>query len=618
MKLNEFMIRLAPEKPGMPGSECAEKGNAPINHVTDLCSDLSQADVIPEGRRNSTLSHFAGRILKRYGDTPEAYAIFLAKAAKCSPPLDERELETLYNSARGFRSKVEKQEGYVPPEMYNSDFTLRPDDYSDVGQAEVLAFEYGNELRYSPATDYIRYNGIYWEESKPKAQAAAQELTARQLEEARKEIKKTWAKLEKVGAAVLLAAHGSKKAKLMMNDVQSAALSGYEASCAYRVFVIKRRESKNITAALKEARPMLEIAPKDLDSDGFLLNTPIGTYDLRLGMSGLRPHDPADFITKVTAVSPGQKGAKLWQDALNLFFCSDEELIEYVQLISGLTAIGKVFVEILIISYGDGRNGKSTFWNVSSRGLGSYSGNISADTLTIGCRRNVKPELAEAKGKRLLIAAELEEGTRLNTSNVKQLCSTDEIFAEKKYKEPFSYIPSHTLVLYTNHLPRVGANDPGTWRRLIVIPFNAKIESGGDVKNYADYLFENAGEAALAWIIEGARKVIAKDFRIEPPVCVKNAIAAYRDDNDWLAHFIAERCEIGAGYSEKSGDLYSAYRSYCACTGSYTRGTADFYAAIESAGFFRRRDKTGRFVDGLRLKNTTISDVADDFSDFLS
>ena len=37
---------------------------------------------------------------------------------------------------------------------------------------------------------------------------------------------------------------------------------------------------------------------------------------------------------------------------------------------------------------------------------------MSADTLTVGCKRNVKPELAEAKGKRLIIAAELEEGMR--------------------------------------------------------------------------------------------------------------------------------------------------------------------------------------------------------------
>ena len=35
---------------------------------------------------------------------------------------------------------------------------------------------------------------------------------------------------------------------------------------------------------------------------------------------------------------------------------------------------------------------------------------MSADALTVGCKRNVKPEMAELKGKRLIIAAELEEG----------------------------------------------------------------------------------------------------------------------------------------------------------------------------------------------------------------
>ena len=229
---------------------------------------------------------------------------------------------------------------------------------------------------------------------------------------------------------------------------------------------------------------MVEIDQRQLDADEFLLNTPSATYDLRIGLPSAHEHTPADFITKQTTVDPSDDGMDIWQDALETFFCADNELIDYVQEIAGLSAIGKVCVEGLIIAYGEGRNGKSTFWNTLSRVLGTYSGNMSADTLTVGCKRNVKPELAEAKGKRIIIAAELEEGMRLNTSNVKQLCSTDEIYAEKKYKDPFSFVPSHTLVLYTNHLPKVGAIDAGTWRRLIVIPFNAKIEGSSDIKNY--------------------------------------------------------------------------------------------------------------------------------------
>ncbi len=269
----------------------------------------------------------------------------------------------------------------------------------------------------------------------------------------------------------------------------------------------------------------------------------------------------------------------------------------------GLAAVGKVYVEALIIAHGEGRNGKSTFWNAISRVLGSYSGNISADILTVGCRRNVKPELAEAKGKRLLIAAEMEEGMRLNTSNVKQLCSTDEINAEKKYKDPFSYVPSHTLVLYTNHLPRVGALDTGTWRRLIVIPFNAKIEGNADIKNYGDYLFENAGGAILSWIIEGARKVIKADYQIKLPEKVQDAISAYKENNDWLAHFLEECCELDETFTEKSGELYSEYRAFCMRTGEYTRSTTDFYTALDITGFTRHRKNTGVIVKGLKLKS---------------
>lgn len=45
-------------------------------------------------------------------------------------------------------------------------------------------------FRYSLSTDYIVYNGSYWEESAPKSQAVAQALTERQLEEAEAAITK--------------------------------------------------------------------------------------------------------------------------------------------------------------------------------------------------------------------------------------------------------------------------------------------------------------------------------------------------------------------------------------------------------------------------------------------
>ena len=73
-------------------------------------------------------------------------------------------------------------------------------------------------------------------------------------------------------------------------------------------------------------------------------------------------------------------------------------------------------------------------------------------------------------------------------------------------------MPSHTLVLYTNHLPKVGANDPG--------------------------------------------KIIKESFELTPPLCVRNAINDYREANDWLGNFIEANCEVGSSFEEKSGVLY--------------------------------------------------------------
>ena len=575
--------------------------------------DKNFTSTIKEGSRNSTMSRFAGRIIKKYGDTEEAYQAFLEMAEKCEPPLDEDELNTIWGSAKKFLAKIIQEGNYVVPEEYNDNTSYKPSDYSDVGQAEVLALHFQKELRYSPATHYLRYRGNYWQESEPGAHGITHELTRRQLAEAESQIMKAYKVLENNGILDKIAGLSSKKIEATLEDNEMDLFKVYAEALRYRDFVMTRRESKYISATLKEVRPMIEIDVKQLNADAFLLNTPNATYDLRKGMAGAREHDPEDFITKITSVSPSDKGKDIWLDCLSKIFANNPELIEYVQMICGLASIGKVYVEAMIIAYGEGGNGKSTFWNSVFRVLGLYSGKISADTLTVGCKRNIKPEMAEMNGRRLLIASESQEGARLNDSIVKQLCSTDEVFAEKKYKDPFYFTPCHTLVLYTNHLPKVSASDEGIWRRLIVIPFTNKLTGTGDIKNYSDYLYENAGEYILKWVIEGAKKVIDLGYTIPVPACVTDAIKEYKKQNDWFHHFIDDCCDKDSSYKESSSELYKAYSRYCDETNEFKRGTADFYNALESNGYKKKEINRRKFITGLRLKN----DV-DDFDDFLT
>lgn len=79
---------------------------------------FAELNAIPEGRRNSTLSKIAGKLLKRYGDNEESYQKFFDCAGQCYQPLDDAELSQIWHSAQGFYKKVQSQPGYVPPEEY--------------------------------------------------------------------------------------------------------------------------------------------------------------------------------------------------------------------------------------------------------------------------------------------------------------------------------------------------------------------------------------------------------------------------------------------------------------------------------------------------------------------
>ena len=400
------------------------------------------------------------------------------------------ELDTIWRSATKFyEKKVKQTPGYVSPEEYSGLSTpgyLKPDDYSDLGEARVLAAECADHLKFTTATGFLTYAGTHWNESMEKSLGTVESFLDEQLEDANAAITAAEDALIARGYSESAVRSHSKELEKQISDNDIGLLYELLGAVSYHKFVMKYRNYKNITNAMNTAKPMIAIDISEMDYDANLLNTPAGTYDLEKGMEGCAPHDPDDLITKITACGPGETGVQIWLDALNLFFCGDQDLIDYVQGVVGLAAIGRVHAEFMIIAHGGGANGKSTFWNTIARLLGNYSGKISPEILTTSNKRNAKPEMAELKGKRLIIASELEEGTRLNTSMVKQLSSTDPIQAEKKYKDPFSFDPSHTVVLYTNHLPKVGALDDGTWRRLIVIPFNAKITGKSDIKNYAD------------------------------------------------------------------------------------------------------------------------------------
>lgn len=358
------------------------------------------------------------------------------------------------------------------------------------------------------------------------------------------------------------------------------------------------RSKSRSDAILMMSRPYLAIEAEKLDANPEDLNTPIGIIDLATGK--LRPHTPAALCSHMTSAAPGTAGADMWIAFLETVTDGDNSLMGFLQLVAGMALHGKVYHEGMILAYGSGRNGKSTFWNALLSVLGDYAGTIDVGILTTD-RQNRGAALATLRGKRLVVDGELEEGKRLSVATVKQICSTDKITIEEKYKAPESVTPSHSLVLYTNYLPRVGSMDNGTWRRLQVVPFNAKIPAGKAVANFGDVLVAEAGPAILAWAIEGAVNFARNGHKLDIPAAVEEVTDTYRQRENWLDNFLDECCVREPNARAGAAELYSTYKEWAASNGDYERRMTDFNAAMEAAGYQKISPKNRKTWVGIRI-----------------
>jgi putative DNA primase/helicase len=161
-------------------------------------------------------------------------------------------------------------------------------------------------------------------------------------------------------------------------------------------------------------------SPEDFDRHGHLLNFENGTLDLTSGE--LRPHDRADFLTKLVP-SPYASDADcpLFDAFLDTIFGGDRDMIGYVLRALGYTLVGGNPEQAFFILHGSGANGKSVLMNAVLDALGGdYAMQMNADSLLRHSSRTgiLRSDLAYLKGVRLAVAAETGEDNHLNTSLV--------------------------------------------------------------------------------------------------------------------------------------------------------------------------------------------------------
>lgn len=506
---------------------------ASLNYEQNFIEDCRNwpAAISGEGGSNVTFA-LAARGVRDYNLPAEAVLrnMWETYNPRCQPPWTYAELRKKVNDAyaRGTNpigaGTLEGKFAVNAPDGYLSVASelLSKFPQNHHGNAARLAKEYGQHLRWcKPKRSWFIWNGKYWEiDNKERP---------------------------------------TKFALGMVQQMYQSASTDEE-----RKFAYTSGQAPSIRSTLELAKAYLPITTEELDCKNTLLNCRNGTVDLNTGE--LNPHNPNDYITKYidvdflpTATAPN------WEKFLADIF-PENSVAQFVQRAVGsaISGEGTIREQKLFIAYGDGQNGKSTFFNALHDVLGGYSHETDHALLIAAKQRGPNEGMSNLRGVRLATTIETSEDDWLNETTVKHLTGGDLITCDAKYEKQHSFKPTHTLFMVTNHLPGVKSQGFAVWRRILTVPFTQRIsEEKKDVNLFEKLKGERSG--ILAWLVHGHKEWKAQGLM--PPESVLRATDKYKAEQDSLAPFLDSMCEIGPGLSTQASQLFLAYKSYCGQSG---------------------------------------------------
>jgi phage/plasmid-associated DNA primase len=186
---------------------------------------------------------------------------------------------------------------------------------------------------------------------------------------------------------------------------------------------------------------------------------------------------------------------------------------------------------------------------------------------------------------RFVASIEVEDGSRLAESLVKQLTGGDRVKARRMRQDFWEFEPTHKVLMACNHKPQVRGTDNAIWRRITLVPFTETIPTAEQDKNLPDKLRREAA-GILAWAVEGCLEWRREG--LQAPEAVRQATGAYRAEMDVLGAFLRECCELGTEYNVAAKDLYGAYKFWCEDNGERPETQRRFGSRLTERGGFER------------------------------
>ncbi len=362
--------------------------------------------------------------------------------------------------------------------------------------------------------------------------------------------------------------------------------------------------AKSIKAVevLASSDQRIAVTPDIWDADDYLLGTPNGTVDLRTGI--MRPARPEDYITKLTACSPADTvNAPVFLKFLDQVTQDDKEMQRFLQQYLGSCLTGDTRDEAFIFIYGEGQNGKSKLQGAIKGILNDYARTATAEAFTTTKGDRHTTDLAMLHNARVVVASETKKGKAWDEVRIKSVTGGDEISCRFMHKDNFTYKPKFKLFYVGNFKPNITAVDLAMRRRILIVPFTLKLEEKDKDYELANKL-RREYPGILRWLIDGCL-----DWQrngLVRPAAVLEATEQYFSDQDVIAAFLEEECELGAGLWCKRSDAFRRWADFAKGGGFPPGSTAtlteqlDQREGIRSTNSHKVRNASGEIVGTYR------------------
>lgn len=522
------------------------------------------------GGRNGTLHKKACQLIKRYGEA-EAKAYFDAEAAKCVPPLEQRELDAIWSSAQKYGREMSSAEGYISPEQFSAPQEylkkIRPEDnkaypWTELGAGQLFADFYKDVLRYVPERkSWFYYNGVVWEQDlgNTKTMEMCKDL-ARHL------------------GIYCLSIEDDKRRE------------EYAKFC-YRWQTRKMRET-----VIRDAQSVHTISMEEFDTDPYIFNCKNGT--LHLKTMEFTPHRPEDKLTKHSDVEYNPDAScERFERFMAEITNGDQKKAKFLQKVLGYGLSGDTRFECMFIFYGaTTRNGKGTLCESVLKVIGHYGCTSQAETIGIKPNKSSQmpsEDVARLAGVRFVNISEPDRSLRLDAALVKTMTGNDTMNARFLHENSFDFKPQFKLYINTNYRPAISDLTLFSSDRVIIVTFDRHFGEKEQDKNLKElFAMPNSQSAILNWLLDGYRLIQSEGLVI--PESVKVAIEEYRKDSDKVARFTEDCLEKIDGAEVRTSAVYKAYTQWCEDNGCRPENSAKFNQALSSfATLERKRPKGG-------------------------